>query len=1002
MSFQFLANWNKNVQESLSIINEGFQITANLEELNSVHLPQLLLLDPTASTVQLKLQQCCVFTRGAAVNESQLQRNDLVNSNSDYGHGEELSSNSVDYVPENVHLNDHNVASDVIVSKNDSTDVIGCSLGDECLLACVKKEKYISSLKATELIVADVTKLHSSQLPSSRVILEKQSINVLVRLLKLVHVAKFLNSFKLKGVFDDQEQLLNVLCDVLVQTLSLLDKMLTFPILEGIVKNERVTTHTRANNSCNCTNLNVPLCGRINVVSINNDEKMLFDHHLFLIDSCMLVNGGDEIDYLHLLNLGHLLNNYDMIEHSLSISLKVLNYGHLNWHLLQTRPTEYIQWPRLHRNYIHWNMVSNGQCCFCKGNVNVTNNKVIKDQYCSCLMAECNLRYSLQYQMAICRQGTVKILMELLVDPRYNLNVLFLLLVLLSDLDFLNYLTSECRIIDNLCNLLSTYHYDQYYILDGAIEGIKDDNIATLKKDIKLSLGLLPNFVAVILIILECMSRTTLTNVDRNRLIECIGSYCKSFWRLWVYSMFIDLGDFSFDISNVVELSFNACMWLLVDCNKHFEDSLLSLSQRRLYLVNDDILVFKFINTNMVDVATMAIVVIVHGKRLQLLQDENKNLHVIFEFVAHALLLLSSSLDIFGLLKEKIKTPIKDALLGFGPIWRYLQSRSTDGRWELLNYKEISLLQHLLSILLDHEMYTNVPPSSNNLLQSCSKLVTPDDMKRHISQTANVQMAVMLIEMNQIDACNVIQSIGKPQAILYPSIIKSLQIPSLARQIKWTCENDNGSIIREPYDANVLLLGLDSIISALVFVMGIGECYSICTLSKHLHNLYRHPEHVAACDVLSQMDGMLCNYDSMTMDPKIALELFFKRLSQSDHLYGIQITFWYHYNGYEFTMPPIIHVIIQAFRNLLHGHVMHAIVSGSNNKNGNSSVVNNFEIQLEACKDLHQHQLSFAQDKISQLETQVYSLLNFQYLAQEEIRRLKNVKDTLSNHDGIL
>ncbi|KAK1935873.1 hypothetical protein X943_000110 [Babesia divergens] len=601
MSLQFLRNLNKNVTESLSILNEGLEIANGIADVNGTHLPYVLQLRPPQEKDSSSIAKCCIFQDisvqtsdccidGDSTASYTLEGKSRGSSSSESSNGKSKTTPSISSATGGVTVDAINSeGEDVTVS---ASHMSTCALGDACLLRLIDKDTYSEALKCIDEFIGNVNNAMATYSYATRNLLERQSLPVLCSVITITQVIDFIRkpNVRLCETFGDPLALSKTMLDIVASTVSVINRMLVYP--EDILKDKhrkkveaKLTTHLRINHEdCRSQvmsdNYNVvehPIkdgnvstsfisqerinafdyMGNVGVLIIKDQEKERLHYTLSLLQTVGIeTNFGRTLMAAAGVCLNSLeVSEKEVVDNVLQLIEKMYTHNDICWLLHQADEHKLYTVDKSDEFYINWQLCCNGICCACERPLGMygipESMAALPDSgWCNCIISRNDLispnRSLIEEELMASAMHPCRLLemaletSDMMVKSR--ITGLMLLMVLNSS-DFLNqFIDAGC--IEHLLNIIDTCHVDQFSVVNTALDELTLENKVEcggdIEKELLMCMSFLPCSIDCIMMLRHCLKTVGCKSIDVAKVVKCISRLASTMMKIWVYYNCVD------------------------------------------------------------------------------------------------------------------------------------------------------------------------------------------------------------------------------------------------------------------------------------------------------------------------------------------------------------------------------------------------------------------------------------------------------------------------------
>eukprot|EP00371_Babesia_bovis_P002349 XP_001610996.1 hypothetical protein [Babesia bovis T2Bo] len=595
MSLQFFRDLNKNVNESLSILNEGIEITNGVHDVTNIHIPYLLQLSPSVAYTKGSEYNCCFFRLS---NSPEL----ICGSKDD--DGERLSitgrsggsiSTPLRYLTVESPLNS---PVETNIEEKDATEdsalhtdnVNLCPLDQRCLLKVVDPEQYKNAMDAIINFLIIVERGMEGRPFANRSLLDNQVLPVLCSLVSLWDIVDVFTNGTVRHLqlFSEKDSILTGILKILSSTLKLIDKIVLYP--EFITSNsdikviDRRITPRLQSKACdngkldvaginieesnestfygNDTSINAALgknnarirgftfFGKVSMVCLNEVQRDKLNHCLSLLQSV-----GEMTQYgrtfMKVFSISLASGSMELRE-LLLMSLKILErlYAHndVAYHIYCSNDIIYTA-NNLDEFYKRWILSFQDICVDCKNSigqelinkVDTTNN----DSYCMCpYIYHTNIspnRKIIEAEIVSSKLDIKQLLTLVLNSGDMTLKThitRFIMLLVHNSETFRHYFASN-GCLETVLTILETSFTEQFAVIKENLSQISNEiskhQMTTLKKDLTFATSILSHTLDSMLILRHCLLHNDVGDIPIALFTEKVTSILSTYLPTWMF-----------------------------------------------------------------------------------------------------------------------------------------------------------------------------------------------------------------------------------------------------------------------------------------------------------------------------------------------------------------------------------------------------------------------------------------------------------------------------------
>ncbi|CDR94552.1 hypothetical protein, conserved [Babesia bigemina] len=588
MSLQFLREFNKNVKESLSILNEGFEITNGVTELNNVHLPYINLLKRPEGPDDIPL--CCIFGPGG-----------YKRATGDH-HASEASS--VARVTESTSATA--AASDVMDAPSASTTEAAesagddgtaeasspqvevepsrCPLGDGCILKRIDASRFQSAITSVIDILKSVENVLSSTSVATRRLLENQVIPALCSLLEVSEIARLFHRPQpaLSQKFNNTQTVHADLLGIVSIVLRLMDQILVYPESITKLKGRKVfEADISPRLQCNAADVSARVVaklagdvgpadggsksfdhydcpsgyeyfGKVAIVSMTEAERDSLKHLLGMLNTVTIATqfARNILTAAEMCIDGHEMLERDVVTYSLGIVEKLYTHNDFSWHLHQADDKYLYTLDILDACYVNWQLAYKGVCFSCDHPLGIAD--IPESIPSSTHGTICNCVISRGDHAAPNRHLIEKELVDSEVNPRRLMRLAkesgdmtlrarvtgILLQWMLNSASFQEHFVSE-GCIGLLLDVLNGCYVDQFGLLNDSLAEIPAElskkQAAALESELAIGMSFVPCSIECILMLRHCLRFGRISDTDIRPVIKFVTQLASTVLKIWIF-----------------------------------------------------------------------------------------------------------------------------------------------------------------------------------------------------------------------------------------------------------------------------------------------------------------------------------------------------------------------------------------------------------------------------------------------------------------------------------
>ncbi|GIX62669.1 ATP-dependent protease La, putative [Babesia caballi] len=584
MSLQFLRDLNKNVAESLSILNEGLEITNGVTEVGNIHLPYIRQLC-VEDGGPLEAPRCCIF-RQVPLRGASHTREGLVSvpsvplseasdrSGVESGSRRTASVSSVDAASLRGEDEGNNGLSPEI-------DMSPCALGEACLLNRVDATRYEKSLEAVIEFLRVVDAAFASRAVATRNLLETQVLPVLCSLMILSEVAQLFErpSAQLLGKFANSEALHMQVLSILSSALKLMDLILVYPegltslkdrkifeselspdlqyrngdlearTVSGLLKDSALWDDGGQDVRGSGCPSGFEYFGRVGVIEVSEQERDGLKQYLSLLHSVGIATqfGRSLMAAAGLCVDGHGLLERDVVASAISVFEKLYTHNDLAWHLHQDNDQLLYTVDKLDACYVSWHLGCKGVCLACGRPFGIRDipESLEGGDMCDCMVRPSDIvspqRHLIEEELMLSSLNPRR-LVRLTVESgdmvlKTRVSGLLLQMVLNSDAFVRHFVAEGC--VDLLLDVLESCYLDQFGVLNESLAEVPLEmtkkRATALEKDLTIGMSYVPCSLDCILMLRHCLKLGDYGRTVSRRTVEFVGRLASTVLKTWVF-----------------------------------------------------------------------------------------------------------------------------------------------------------------------------------------------------------------------------------------------------------------------------------------------------------------------------------------------------------------------------------------------------------------------------------------------------------------------------------
>ncbi|GBE60270.1 ATP-dependent protease La, putative [Babesia ovata] len=588
MSLQFLREFNKNVKESLSILNEGFEITNGVAELSNVHLPYIQLFKRPEGLDGTPI--CCIFGPVGYVRTSVDQHVSEASSVSRVAQPTSAAATASD-------VKEAPSASSTETASNAGGDDAGepsslqveveqsrCALGDGCILKRVDAARFQNSITSVIEILKSVENVLSSTSVATRRLLENQVIPALCNLLEVSEVARLFHRPNplLSKKFGNTETVHVELLGIVSIVLRLMDQILVYPESLTKLKGRNVfEADISPSLQCNSTDVMARVVaklagdigavdtgsknfdhydcpceyeyfGKVAIVSITDAERDALKHLLALLNTVTIASqfGRNILTAAEMCIDGHGMLERDVVTYSLSIVEKLYTHNDFAWHLHQADDKYLYTLDILDACYVNWQLAYKGVCFSCEHPLGIV--EIPESIPSSPHGTICNCVISRSDHAAPNRHLIEKELVDSEVNPSRLMRLAkesgdmtlrtrvtgILLQWMLNSASFQDHFVAE-GCISLLLEVLNGCYVDQFGLLNDSLAEIPAElskkQAAALESELAIGMSFVPCSIECILMLRHCLKLGRLGDTHIRPIIKFVTQLASTLLKTWIF-----------------------------------------------------------------------------------------------------------------------------------------------------------------------------------------------------------------------------------------------------------------------------------------------------------------------------------------------------------------------------------------------------------------------------------------------------------------------------------
>ncbi|ORM39482.1 uncharacterized protein BXIN_2957 [Babesia sp. Xinjiang] len=591
MSLQFLREFNKNVKESLSILNEGIEITNGVTDIGNIHLPYIQQLVKLPQDIQ-RPSSCCLFLRtnftdrddtkeGTDASRSACSAQSLGTTASRHSTTEETVETLSDGIENG------NAGADTPRSAIDS---LPCPLGEACIINRIDKRRYEASLEEITNFLNNVENALETRSAATRSLLETQVLPVLCLLVDLSELAcLFQNPPKqLSNKFGDVKTVNIQVLGIIASSIKLIDDVLTYPKFITAKTNRKVVEYTfkpniqhgrdilEANNvagiipdaftstqltdALNRTNnLHITTqsnpdntlpsgyayIGKLALVTLTEEERDRLKHTLGLVHSVAIATefGRTLLNAAAISLGGSAIEQRDIVLFAVKVIEKLYTHNDVGYHLHHSDDQLLCTVDNLDDFYRKWIIACNGICFQCDRNLGI--DAIADEPLCDCLYHQSDTvapnRHLIEDELLSSELNAHK-LMRLVMDSgdmvlKTCITRLILQMVISSAAFRRRFVLDGC--IEILIHVLDGCYTDQFAVIVESLaqiqENITKKQTATLDRELTIAMEFLPYNMDALLILRQCIRYGDWGRTDVSRILGFVTQLTYAILNTWIY-----------------------------------------------------------------------------------------------------------------------------------------------------------------------------------------------------------------------------------------------------------------------------------------------------------------------------------------------------------------------------------------------------------------------------------------------------------------------------------
>ncbi|GFE54243.1 hypothetical protein BaOVIS_016470 [Babesia ovis] len=595
MSLQFLRDFNKNVSESLSILNEGIEITNGVTDTGNIHLPYIQQLSFSAVIAKNGVSRCCIWREIAQTELRSTRERGVIATNLDSGHQIDSVTDSSREVTADLTGDTFNNNGDIVGDDipSDVVDTLSCPLGQGCIVNTVDPGIYSSSIEEILSFLRNVENALECRSFANRSLLDTQVLPVLCCLVSVWDLVDLFSkpSAPLLSKFGDIANIHSGVLSILSTALKLIDRILVYPefltcksasnvveyqltpdlqqkqddsdtiAVSGITRTDTTSQTPWASNriepsgssvSCTYSASGFTYFGRVAIVTLTSDEYDRLKHCLALLNAVGIASdfGRTLLRAAGVCVGGIKLEERDTVLLSLKILEKLYTHNDLAYHLHHADDSLIYTIDNLDAFYIKWHIACNDTCFHCEKPIGI---RGISDEIediedgvlCTCLYdtndAVSPNRHLIEAEVQSSVFGPSK-LMTLVIDSGdmvLKTHITRLLMhMILSSCSFRRHFVSE-GCLETLMNILEQCCNDQFGIINVSLSQIQEDytekQVSALEKELGLATSFLPYTMDSMLILRQCLFHNDWGRIDSSRMVSFVTQMTSTVLTTWLF-----------------------------------------------------------------------------------------------------------------------------------------------------------------------------------------------------------------------------------------------------------------------------------------------------------------------------------------------------------------------------------------------------------------------------------------------------------------------------------